>query len=184
MKVKYRWKKMKKSEIIGFVLIICLVLLSYNTFKDYLFKEPKVEKVDTVLTTKTDTIWRDTTITKKEFVPKIIEKVRTDTVFSKDGDTIQLVTENKVYQDTIICKKDTAELQIFTSGIRSNVDSINLRLKKSEITKTNTVTITKYIEKKKTIWDRFHISAQGGMGYGFFYKGVEPYIGVGGSFDL
>lgn len=141
-------------------------------------------KTDTVYSTRTDTLWKDTTITKKELIPKYIYKVKTDTVYGKEQNPIELVTENKVYNDTIVCEKDTAELQIFTSGIKSNVDSINLSLRKSEIIKTNTIEITKYVDKKKTFWDRFHIGLQAGYGYGFNYKGLEPYIGLGGSFDL
>lgn len=143
-----------------------------------------VEKVDTVYTSHTDTLWKDTTITKSKLVPKYIYLTKVDTVYDEKNNPIELITENKVYNDTIVCEKDTAELQIFTSGIKSNVDSINLSLKKSEIIKTNTIEITKYVDKKKTFWDRFHIGLQAGYGYGFNYKGLEPYIGLGGSFDI
>lgn len=139
---------------------------------------------DTVIVERTDTVWKTDTFKVVQPKPKYIEKIKVDTVFDKQGNEIELVTENKIYQDTILCEKDTAEVQIFTSGIKSNVDSVNLRLRKSEIIRTNTIEITKYVEKRKKFLDRFHVGLQGGYGYGFNYKGLEPYVGVGLSFDL
>ena len=141
-------------------------------------------KVDTVFSTKTDTLWKDTTITKTQLVPKYIYEIKHDTVYDKEDNPIELITENKVYQDTILCNKDTAEFQIFISGIKSYVDSINLHLRKSEVIKTNTITITKYIEKKKTFFSRFHVGIQTGYGYGFNSKQFEPYVGAGLSIDI
>jgi hypothetical protein len=130
--------------------------------------------------TVSDTIWNTDTFNVVKPIPKYITKLRTDTVFSEEGDTIQLVTENKTYQDTLICDKDTAELQIFTSGIKSNVDSINLKLRKSEIIKTNTVEKIKYIEKKKL----FRIQPQVTYGYDLINHqwGIIGGIGVGIDF--
>ena len=177
---------MKNNTLIFVALLICFTIFGLIYLDRSGYFEPDIEtiKTDTVFSTKTDTLWKDTTITKTKLVPKYIYKTKVDTVYDANQNPIELVTENKVYNDTIVCEKDTAELQIFTSGIKSNVDSINLSLRKSEIIKTNTIEITKYIDKKKTFWDRFHIGLQGGYGYGFNYKGLEPYIGLGGSFDL
>ena len=133
------------------------------------------EKSDTVTVTKTDTLWRDTTIVRTDTKLKYIKVVHTDTVYDKQGNEIELVTDNKTYQDTILCGKDTINYQIHISGIRSRLDSINLRLKKSEVIKTNTIEVTKYIKDNK----RFSIGVQTGVGYGFKSKEVEPYIGFG-----
>ena len=183
---KFQRKKMKNNGLIWICLTICFLNLGFFYLNENGYFNPKedIVKTDTVITTKTDTLWKDTTITKTKLVPKYIYKTKVDTVYDANQNPIELVTENKVYNDTIVCEKDTAELQIFTSGIKSSVDSINLSLKKSEIIKTNTIEITKYVDKKKTFWNRFHIGVQGGYGYGFNYKGLEPYIGLGGSFDL
>ena len=177
---------MKNNTLIFVSLFICFAIfgLIYLDRSGYFELDIETIKTDTVFSTKTDTLWKDTTITKTKLVPKYIYKTKVDTVYDANQNPIELVTENKVYNDTIVCEKDTAELQIFTSGIKSNVDSINLSLRKSEIIKTNTIEITKYVDKKKTFWDRFHIGVQSGYGYGFNYKGLEPYIGLGGSFDL
>jgi hypothetical protein len=48
-------------------------------------------------------------------------------------------------------------------------------LKKSEIIKTNTIEVTKYIKQNK----RFNVGVQTGVGYGFTSKQIEPYIGFG-----
>lgn len=183
-----KYLKMKNNKIIYIAIILSILsLLIYyiNINHEYILnKYFNINKIDTVRIEKVDTLWRTDTFKIKELIPKEVVKIKTDTVFDKNGDTIQLVTENKRYQDTLLCDKDTAELQIFISGIKSNVDSINLNLKKSEIIKTNTIEITKYIEKKKTFWNRFHLGVQAGYGYGFKSKELTPYVGIGGSIDL
>ena len=135
---------------------------------------------DTIYTT--DTIWQHDTFHITKPIPKYIVKVRTDTVYDSNGNEIELTFENKLYQDTIICREDTLEYQIFTSGIKSNLDSLNLTLKKSE--KINTIEIIKYIEKDKKFKDRFHIQPQLGLGYGLFNKGFDAYVGLGIGIDL
>lgn len=141
---------------------------------------PNVIKTDTV--TVTDTIWKDTTIIEKEFVPKIVVKKKVDTVYSKGGDTIQLITESKMYEKSLVSDKDTCDLKIYTTGIETSLDSLKMRLRTHSV--TNTVEITKYVEKKKTFWNRFHFGIQTGLGYGIVNKKIDAYVGVGGSFDL
>lgn len=175
-------KENSSTAFIFFCLIFLVAFLSFGLGTKC--TRDMVEKVDTVYTSHTDTLWKDTTITKSKLVPKYIYLTKVDTVYDEKNNPIELITENKVYNDTIVCEKDTAELQIFTSGIKSSVDSVSLRLKKSEIIKTNTIEITKFLNKEKKFVDRFHIGIQGGYGYGFKYKGLEPYVGIGVSFDL
>lgn len=178
---------MKNNTLIWVCLFIIVVILSifyidrnYNV-RDFI---NNVQKTDTVFSTKTDTLWKDTTITEKEFVPKIIVKTKIDTLFKENGDTVQLITESKRFDKTILSDKDTADVQVYTSGINTSLDSLKMRLKTHNEVITNTIEITKYINKKKTFFDRFHIGVQAGYGYGFNYKGLEPYVGIGASFDL
>jgi hypothetical protein len=176
---------MKNNDtFIWLSLWFAIVILGTLFFMRECQTPPNIDKVDTVFTTKTDTIWKDTTITEKEFVPKIIVKTKVDTVYTQNGDTLQLVTEAKTFEKRLISDKDTADVEVFTSGINTSLDSLKMRLKTHKEIVTNTIEITKIVEKKKTVWDRFHISLQGGYGYGFNYKGFEPYVGIGGSFDL
>ena len=140
----------------------------------------KEVKIDTI--TIKDTVWKDTTIFEKEFVPKYIVKKKVDTLYLENGDTLNLVTESKTFEKRLISNKDTADLEIYTTGIETSLDSLKMRLKTHSV--TNYVEITKYVEKKKTFWDRFHLGVQGGLGYGVVKKNVDIYVGVGGSFDL
>lgn len=176
---------MKNNDTLMWLCLwFAIVILGALFFMRECSTPPNIEKVDTVFSTKTDTLWKDTTIVKKEYVPTIVEKLQIDTVYDSNGDTIQLIVEAKKWEDSIVSNKDTAYLQIFTTGIKTSLDSLKMRLKTHTEVITNTVEVTKIVEKKKTVWDRFHIGLQAGYGYGFQYKGLEPYVGIGGSFDL
>lgn len=177
---------MNSNTLIFISIAICFIILGFFYLDRSGYFDPMKEVIntDTVFTTKTDTLWKDTTITEKEFVPKYIVKKKVDTVYTKEGDTFNLITESKRFDKTILSDKDTADVQVYTSGINTSLDSLKMRLKAHNKVITNTVEITKYVEKKKTFWNRFHIGVQAGYGYGFNYKGLEPYVGIGASFDL
>ena len=177
---------MKSNTLIFISLAICFIILGffYLDRSGYFDARKEVIKTDTVFTIKTDTLWKDTTIIEKEFVPKTIVKIKTDTLFKANGDTIQLITESKRFDKSIVSDKDTADVEIYTSGINTSLDSLKMRLKTHTDVITNTVEITKYIQKKKTFWNRWHVGLQGGYGYTFKTKDLQPYVGVGISFDL
>ena len=178
---------MRNNTLIFISLFITLAILSIFYVNDnYSIKDlfNNTQKTDTVFSTKTDTLWKDTTIIEKEFVPKTIVKTKTDTLFKANGDTIQLITESKRFDKTILSGKDTADVQVYTSGINTSLDSLKMRLKTHNKVITNTVEITKYVEKKKTFWNRFHIQPQVGVGYGVFNKNIDAYVGVGIGFDI
>lgn len=175
---------MKNSIWIYAILVfISLLILAGMVWCTYQYPI-EVVKTDTLVTTKTDTLWKDTTIIEKQIVPKIIEKVKTDTVFSENGDTIQLVTESKTYEKRLISDKDTADLKIYTTGINTSLDSLKMRLRTHTEVVTNTVEVTKYVEKKKTVWDKISIGLQGGYGYTLNSKEFQPYVGIGIGVNL
>lgn len=180
---KYQMKMKNNILIYSILVAVSLLVLAGMVWCTYQYPV-EVIKTDTVFSTKTDTLWKDTTIVEKQLVPKIIEKTKIDTVFSNAGDTIQLVTESKTYEKRLISDKDTADLKIYTTGINTSLDSLKMKLRTHTEIVTNTVEVTKYVEKKKTVWDRFSIGLQGGYGYGFQYKGFEPYVGVGVAVNL
>ena len=171
---------MKKSSWMTIIpTVICaiaLLILGYYCGKT----KTNVKQIDTV--TVTDTCWRDTTITEKELLPTYIIKKKVDTVYTKEGDTLQLITESKRYDRSLVSDKDTCDLQIYTTGINTSLDSLKLRLKTHTV--TNTVEITKYIQKNKTIKDRIHLEPQVGVGYGLIGRKVDVYVGVGLGVDL
>lgn len=174
------------NTLIFISIAICFIILGFFYLDRSGYFDPMKEVIntDTVFTTKTDTLWKDTTIVEKEIVPKIIVKTKIDTLFKENGETVQLITESKRFDKTILSDKDTADVQVYTSGINTSLDSLKMRLKAHKEVITNTVEVTKYVEKKKTFWNRFHIGVQAGYGYGLNYKGLEPYVGIGASFDL
>ena len=165
--------------VIGFIICVLLGCLVWHGYTP-----TEVVKTDTVFSTKTDTFWKDTTIYEKEIKEKKVVEVRRDTVFTEKGDTLQLITEAKTFEKSIISDKDTADLKIYTSGINTALDSLKMRLKTHKEVITNTVEVTKYVQKQKTFIDRFHIGLQGGYGYAFKSKELSPYVGVGVGFDL
>lgn len=177
---------MNSNTLIFTSIAICFIILGFFYLDRSGYFDPmnEVIKTDTVFTTKTDTLWKDTTIVEKEIVPKIIVKTKIDTLFKENGETVQLITESKRFDKRLISNKDTADVQVYTSGINTSLDSLKIRFKTHNKVITNTVEITKYIDKKKTFFDRFHIGVQAGYGYGFNYKELEPYVGIGASFDL
>ena len=177
---------MNSNTLIFISIAICFIILGFFYLDRSGYFDPMKEVIntDTVLTTKTDTLWKDTTIVEKDIVPKYIVKKKVDTVYTKEGDTFNLITESKRFDKRLISNKDTADLQIYTSGIETSLDSLKMRLKTHREIVTNTVEVTKYVKDRKRFIDRFHIGVQAGYGYGFNYKGLEPYVGIGASFDL
>lgn len=177
--------KMKNNDTLMWLCLwFAIVILGALFFMRECSTPPNIEKVDTVFSTKTDTLWKDTTIVKKEYVPTIVEKLQIDTVYDSNGDTIQLIVEAKKWEDSIVSNKDTAYLQIFTSGIRTSLDSTKIRLKTHTEVITNTVEITKIVEKKKTVWDRFSLGVGVGYGIGLKNKDFEPFAGVSLIYSL
>ena len=177
---------MNSNTLIFISIAICFIILGffYLDRSGYFDPMKEVIKTDTVFATKTDTLWKDTTIVEKKIVPKYIIKKKVDTVYTKEGDTFNLITESKMFDKRLISNKDTADVQVYTSGINTSLDSLKMRFKTHREIVTNTVDVTKYVKDRKRFIDRFHIGVQAGYGYGFNYKGLEPYVGIGASFDL
>ena len=169
-----------KTILPTIVIGILLVILGYYCGKT----KQNIIKQDTVYSTKTDTLWKDTVITKKELVPKEIIKKKVDTLYLSNGDTMLLNTESKRYDELLTSGVDTCELSAFISGVHPSLDSLSWRLKTHHEVVTNTVEITKYLERKKTLKDRFHIQPQIGVGYGLFNKKIDAYVGIGIGVDI
>ena len=165
------------------LVAVCLVVMhyQYKTIKDF---KNIIEQTDTSVTIKRDTIWRDTLITETKFVPKYIKKLKRDTVYTKDGNTLELARESKRFDKRLTIDKDTADIEIYTSGIETSLDSLKMALKTHTDVVTNTTTITKYIEKPKTFWKRFHIQPQVTGGYDIINKQFGITAGIGVGFDI
>lgn len=177
-------KKMTKMKLNNTLVTLCLVLIMTILAFDYGAKygaRTVVGKSDTVYTTRTDTLWQDTTIFQEKIKEKKIVEVKRDTVYKENGDTLQLITESKTFEKSFVSAKDTADVTIYTTGINTSLDSLKLRLKTHTEVITNTVEVTKYVEKPKTLLDRIHIQPQVTSGYDLINKqwGITAGIGVG-----
>lgn len=174
---------MKNNTLIVVAIVLCAIIFGILGY--YCGSKPqKVVETDTVFTAKTDTLWKDTTITIKELVPKEIVKKKVDTLYLSNGDTLNLITESKRYDEVLTSGVDTCEVSAFVSGVHPSLDSLSWKLKTHHEVITNTVEIIKYIEKKKTFKDRFHIQPQVGVGYGLFNKKIDTYVGIGIGVDI
>lgn len=105
-------------------------------------------------------------------------------MYTKEGDVLNLITGAKRFDKRLISNKDTADLQIYTSGIETSLDSLKMRFKTHREIVTNTVEVTKYVKERKRFIDRFHIQPQVGVGYGVLNKKFDTYVGVGIGFDI
>ena len=168
---------MKKSSLYLILAVLSLVT-AISLYWGY-HKQPEIKETRDTTIVK-DTVWRDTTITEKELVPKIIIKKKVDTVYTNKGDTLHLVTESKMFEKRLLSSKDTADVTIYTTGINTSLDSLKWRLKTHSTHTTETVTITKYVEKKK----RFGIGPTVSFGYDPLRKEWGALIGVGININL
>lgn len=168
---------MKKSNLY-LILAVALLVTAFSLYWGY-HKQPEIKETrDTTIIR--DTIWKDTTIVEKQIIPKEVIKKKTDTLYLKDGKDTLLVTESKVFDKRFISSKDTCDLQIYTTGINTSLDSLKWRLKTHSTHTTETVTITKYVEKKK----RFGIGPTVSFGYDPLRKEWGALIGVGININL
>lgn len=127
-------------------------------------------KCDTLNDTIRDTLY----IYKEKLIPRKVETVRYDTI---KGDTV-LEINKKSYRDTLICQEDTAIVSLTTQGINVSVDSLSLELRKSNYLREITRTIT--VEKQP----RLTFGLQVGYGIGFNSRQLEPFVGIGITYNL
>lgn len=173
---------MKNNTIIWVsVLVSALILgLIWADYRGFFTKGGEVVRVDTV--TVSDTLYLHDTLTVDNPVPYLVEKVRTDTVFTPAGDTLQLVTETKKYEENIIQDQDTAVVKAQITGINAELDTVSVMFNRRQV--TNTIEITKYIEKKRKFHERFHFSPNVSAGYGVFNRNLDVYVGFGVAYEL
>lgn len=168
---------MNKVNLFGLILVILSLFILGGMIYCINQYPQEVIKTDTVFQTRIDTLYKDTIIEKTKYIPKEVIKLRTDTITK---DTI-LTFEQKIYEDTLCNNKDSIILKSFISGVSSKLDSTSVAWKKHTTVITNTIEITKYIEKPKKFWNRFHIQPQITSGYDLVNHqwGIVGGIGVG-----
>ena len=178
---------MKNNNLMAFCLFILILMgvlySARNTIINHIIdrysaKSDTIVRTDTILTTDTLTFFKDRP------VPYKVETIKTDTLYRDNGDSVLLATENKIYNDTICAQKDTAIIRSYITGINASLDSIEVEMRTTKETITNTVEITKYLEKNKTFWNRFHIQPQATGGYDVINKNWGIVIGIGIGVDI
>ena len=165
--------------IISVLLILLAISILFNIIQSCNANHIKTDTIyfrDTVCSNDT-VVYRDT-LEKTHWIPVKEEVIRRDTVLR---DTV-LILESKEYRDTLVSSPDTLYLKASISGINPSLDSIKYDWRRSVI--TNTVTITKYKERKRTWRDRISIGPSATVGYDPFNKQWGVTIGVGVSIDL
>lgn len=110
-------------------------------------------------------------ITINKPVPIYITEVKRDTV----RESTVLITENKIYNDTICKDNDSIIIQNSITGVNPILDYCKVDWRKQDKVITNTITIEKVVKNNK----RISIGLQGGYGYAFKSKELSPYVGVG-----
>lgn len=159
----------KTHWIVAAIAAAFMFLLGFLTGKA-VYDKPIGEKVERDTVIVTDTIARyypkpvEVTKTKTEY--KWLTRVTTDTVtrwsVQRDSVLVEVPIESKHYH--------AKEYDAYISGYMPSLDSINVYQKTEYITEA--VTLSKPP-------NRFSIGLQGGYGYGFKSKQLEPYVGIG-----
>lgn len=161
--------------IVGIALALCLAFAAgrYSAEWERDMLSVRVDSFrDTVLVNIRDTV----PLVRKErvvcYVP--VKDVEIDTVWKDGHDSLAVVQREY---------SDDSTYTAWVSGVMyaewPKLDSISVRQR--EIVKTIHETVT-LVERKKA--SRFSVGLIGGYGYGFAYKGFEPFVGVGVSYKI
>lgn len=177
-----KYQKMKNKTLIWISALFSVLIfaLLWADSMGFLGKGGQVIHTDTIM--RSDTVYLRDTLTLSHPLPYVIEKVRIDTVYTQAGDTIELLTETKKYEENIIQGEDTATIKAQITGINAELDTLSVMFNRREV--ANTIEITKYLEKKKKFLDRFHISPNISAGYGLINRKPDIYVGIGVSYEF
>ena len=159
--------------VIAFLIFYSLGLYFYCSHKSC-SKPVNIERIDTLFQTDTAYIDKTDTFYINKPIPLVVEKVRIDTVYDNSQNPIELVTENKIFNDTICNQNDSIILQSSITGINPTLDYLKADWRKHQEIVTNTVTIEKYIKPRK-----IRISPAVGFGYGLLNKQTDIFVGIG-----
>ena len=172
--------------LIGTLIIAFLLGLVHYQSKTLDTYKDIINKSDTSVITKHDTIYETKTMT--DTVPKYITKTITkrDTIY-KDSTQHILTLESKTFENTLTQDGDTTTYKAYVSGYNLDfqpypkLDSINLHTSHRIINTVETITIEKKVAQKQRKW---HLSPQATFGYDPINKNWGTVIGIGISYDI
>lgn len=159
----------------GFYCVILALILTSVALNVYLLS--RQAKVETTIETKTDTVWKDTTIYQPTATDSTNE-VRIVYIKMPTCEPSDTIHDSIMVQVPIMQKRyDDSLYTAWVSGYEPALDSIRLY----QPTITETITITNTITKKAP---RLTVGIQAGAGVGAFSRQPDIYIGVGGQLNL
>lgn len=147
-----------KLLIIFIIVLICLKCCYSNREKE------QIQITDTITIIKRDTI----TIISPQPVIRYVDRIVRDTLYNTDSVLVpvDLPIEVKVYQDS--------SYRAVISGYKPELDSICI-FNKNQIHTINKIT---YKTKK------WNISPSIGVGYGFYHKKIDTYVGFSINYNF
>lgn len=137
----------KTLKVIIIILLLYIISLCSFSGCNGKTKIVEIEKTDTIQICDTAYITDTLIFEKVRQVPKEVYITRVDTI---KENTI-LLTENKIYQDTIKCQEDSIIQEISITGINPTLDYSKVILKKQDKVITNTIEVTKFVKDKKKL---------------------------------
>lgn len=161
---------LNKTHFIVFIVGAVLGLLSGFFIGKAIYDRPVIESVTR------DTVTRIDTVYQYHPMPVEVERIRTEYKWLTKV-TTDTVTDYTVLHDSVLVEVpieskhyNAPEYDAWVSGYQPSLDSIRVYQKENYITER--VTVSKPP-------NRFTIGLQGGYGYGFKSKQLEPYVGIG-----
>ena len=161
--------ELKEMKVLLIILLTMSIMLNFYL---YFQRQPMIKE------TSTEVIKRDTIINWN---------YSTDTVFAD-----KIKYKNKIVYDTIVKNntvyvKDSAVIhRDSTENYTIDISAVKLDWYKLDITHKDTVTYIQTVNNTiyKPKKNKIAIGVQGGYGYGFKSKQLEPYIGLGININL
>ena len=154
------------------ILIILLTMSIMLNFYLYFLRQPMIKE------TMTEVIKRDTIINiKKDF----------DTVFVSNTKYKDIYHYDTIHHNNIVYVKDTIHNYAFKEKDHDlDINAVRLDNYKLDIHTKDTIKYTETVYQTiyKPKKNKIAIGVQGGYGYGFKSKQLEPYIGLGININL
>ena len=154
------------------LLIILLTMSIMLNFYLYFLRQPMIKE------TSTEVIKRDTIINWN---------YSTDTVFADKIKYKNKIVYDTIVKDNTVYVKDSAVVhRDSTENYTIDISAVKLDWYKLDITHKDTVTYIQTVNNTiyKPKKNKIAIGVQGGYGYGFKSKQLEPYIGLGININL
>ena len=162
----------KYLYIIGLIALLLIAFYCFALLKNDKSEEVKTKVVERV---KIDTLKIVDTIRISKPILVRATTLRKDTIYLTkdvyiDSSKAVIPIEQKIYSDS--------SYTAFVSGYNAQLDSIHIR--------SPTTIINREIERviTHTKIKRFNIGLIGGVGYGFTSKKIEPFVGLGLSYNI